>query len=212
MHKERRTQGITGFFTGGDKKVKRLLADRLQAAYDIADAMSYLHSKNIVYRDLKPDNIGFDFDGNLKIFDFGLAKELQQNQQNHDGLYQLTAFTGAIRYMAPEVGLGKRYNLKADIYSWSILMWYIMALEPPFAYFTHDMITDRVFKKGTRPAIRPNWSANITSLLKKCWSSKISNRPHFHDIKDVLRLDLCSKDDASQNTARSENAASDNAV
>lgn len=212
MHKDRRTKGVTGFFTGGKKKVNRLLEDRLQAAYDVADAMSYLHSKKIVFRDLKPDNIGFDYDGNLKLFDFGLAKELPTELEGADGLYRLTAFTGAIRYMAPEVGLGKRYNLKADVYSWSILMWYIMALEPPFAYFTHDMFTHRVFQRGTRPAIRPEWSPNITTLLKNCWSSKIPERPDFHEIKDVLRVQICTKDDSSQYTFWSDNVASENAA
>jgi hypothetical protein len=40
-------------------------------------------------------------------------------------------YTGAIRYMAPEVGKGEPYNLKADVYSWSMLFWFIIKLEPP---------------------------------------------------------------------------------
>jgi serine/threonine protein kinase len=63
----------------------------------------------------KPDNIGFDAKGNVKIFDFGLAKELKDKDRTGDGLYKLTGFTGSIRYMAPEVGLKHAYNQKADI-------------------------------------------------------------------------------------------------
>ena len=53
------------------------------------------------------------------------------DEMDEDGLYRMTKLTGGIRYMSPEVGLGLPYNLKADVYSWSMLMWYIMALEPP---------------------------------------------------------------------------------
>ena len=64
----------------------------------------------------------------MKLFDFGLAKELKDSDRNEDGLYKLTGTTGSFRYMAPEVSLGKPYNLTADVYSWSMIMWFILAL------------------------------------------------------------------------------------
>jgi serine/threonine protein kinase len=57
---------------------------------------------SIIYRDLKPDNIGFDVRGDVKIFDFGLAKEINPKKKLDDGTYNLTADTGSLRYMAPE--------------------------------------------------------------------------------------------------------------
>jgi serine/threonine protein kinase len=79
-----------------DKPRKRAeLLERVQIAYAIADAMEYLHdSVGIVFRDLKPDNIGFDKAGTLKLFDFGLAKELKPGMEKVDGRYQLTGNTG----------------------------------------------------------------------------------------------------------------------
>jgi hypothetical protein len=71
--------------------------------------------------------------------------------------------------MAPEVGLHEPYNLKADVYSWSMLMWYIMALEPPFGLFTPKM---------------------FNRLMKMCWSATIADRPDFSRIKDLLRKEL----------------------
>lgn len=53
-----------------------LLVERINAAIEIAAALEYLHGKRILYRDLKPSNIGYDQTGVLKIFDFGLAVEL----------------------------------------------------------------------------------------------------------------------------------------
>jgi len=116
MHQLRATKGITGALTGGRRKINSLLIERLLVAYDVADALDYLHSRRIIFRDLKPDNIGFDVEGTLKIFDFGLAKELVEDEQNEDGLYNMTGFTGAVRYMAPEVGLRKPYNHKGELF------------------------------------------------------------------------------------------------
>jgi serine/threonine protein kinase len=81
---------------------KRMLKERLQVALDVASVMSYLHSLNLVYRDLKPDNIGFDRDGKLKLFDFGLIKEAKPCNMSKDGRYRMTGHTGSRRYMAPE--------------------------------------------------------------------------------------------------------------
>ena len=84
--------------------------ERVKIALQIADAMEYLHSLNIVFRDLKPDNIGFDESEVLKLFDFGLAKELKPGMERPDGKYQLTGNTGSRRYMAPEVAKECPYN------------------------------------------------------------------------------------------------------
>jgi serine/threonine protein kinase len=93
-HQYSNTRGITGFVTRGRKRASTLQIERILVAYDIASALYYLHSKNIVYRDLKPDNIGFDIDGILKVFDFGLAKELVIDERTEDGLYNMTGMTG----------------------------------------------------------------------------------------------------------------------
>jgi serine/threonine protein kinase len=135
----------------------------------------------------KPDNIGFDAEDTLKIFDFGLAKELKEDEHDGHGLYRMTGFTGAIRYMAPEVGLRKPYNLKADVYSWSMLMWYIMALEPPMGMYTPNMFIDRVFRKGYRPAVKAKWPEKLGELMKACWSESIDERPSFQTIMMTLR-------------------------
>lgn len=81
---------------------KDLLMQRLQFALDLAAVLDYLHGLNIAYRDLKPDNIGFDTTGVLKIFDFGLAREQKDVDRQSDGNYKMTGHTGSRRYMAPE--------------------------------------------------------------------------------------------------------------
>jgi serine/threonine protein kinase len=125
MQMQRRTMGVTGFLCRNKKqRITNLFRERLFVAHDIAEALDYLHSKNVIYRDLvsynnsiweqiltfllsfrllfyyysqKPDNIGFDYDGILKVFDFGLAKELKQKDQDELGLYHnMTGLTGGM--------------------------------------------------------------------------------------------------------------------
>ena len=49
------------------------LAERLLVAHDVGSAVGFLHSNRVIYRDIKPDNIGFDIRGDVKIFDFGVS-------------------------------------------------------------------------------------------------------------------------------------------
>jgi serine/threonine protein kinase len=71
--------------------------ERLSVARDIAHALSYLHSQSICYRDLKPDNCGFNAKGQLKLFDFGLAKRMDPHDRTIHGVYNMTGNTGSLR-------------------------------------------------------------------------------------------------------------------
>ena len=114
------------------KKLKAhdLLVERLLALVDLASAIKFLHENNVIYRDLKPENIGFDIRGDLKLFDFGLSRELPPDTQKDKlGLYQMTCRTGSRRYMSPESTLGYPYNLSSDVYSYSTLAWEIITMK-----------------------------------------------------------------------------------
>jgi serine/threonine protein kinase len=190
MDRERMSKGIGGCF-GGAKRLSELYIERIGASYDVASALFYLHSHNILFRDIKPENIGFSSNGILKLFDFGLAKELQPQDKLSDGTYKnMTGMTGAIRYMSPEVGLGKPYNLAADTYSWAMLTWFILALEPPFGLYTENMIIERAMIKGSRPGIFKSWSNSMKELMKSAWDPVISARPSFLEISLVLKQEL----------------------
>lgn len=67
MDMDRQCKGITGVFTGSKKKLERLQTERIAAAYHLALGMNYLHQRRIVFRDLKPDNVGFDYVGTSNI-------------------------------------------------------------------------------------------------------------------------------------------------
>lgn len=95
--------------------------------------------------------------------------------------------------MSPEVGSGKPYNEKADVYSFSILLWYFMALEPPFGLYTQRMITDRV-PKGKRPVLMDAWPEGVKKIISKCWSGKIKSRPSFESVMKLLKAEVAAVD------------------
>eukprot|EP00529_Nitzschia_sp_RCC80_P022774 CAMPEP_0113505506 /NCGR_PEP_ID=MMETSP0014_2-20120614/35359_1 /TAXON_ID=2857 /ORGANISM="Nitzschia sp." /LENGTH=477 /DNA_ID=CAMNT_0000400835 /DNA_START=179 /DNA_END=1608 /DNA_ORIENTATION=+ /assembly_acc=CAM_ASM_000159 len=110
---------------------------RLEALYDVAKGMEYLHERSIIYRDLKLANIALNEEtGKFCLIDFGLARELKPSDRVVDGgdsstesLYRLTGMTGTPSYCAPEVLRCKWYGLSADVYSFAIVFWEVMALK-----------------------------------------------------------------------------------
>jgi len=178
---------------GGKRAVQEGWAERLTVSYDLSCALKYLHDNNIMYRDIKPDNIGFDVRGDVKIFDFGLAKEFFDDKRAPDGTFKLTGDTGSPRYMAPEVYLGQPYNEKCDTYSFSILVWQILKMELPFDGFTGSMMIKSVYKGGARPKPDTAWSKDLQELLRRGWDASVKNRSTIEDLSETLR-DIVSRE------------------
>ncbi|KAG7343651.1 PASTA sensor-containing serine/threonine protein kinase [Nitzschia inconspicua] len=201
-------------------KRKQLWLDRVSFAYDLSSALSYLHSNHVMHRDLKPANIGFDIRGDIKIFDFGLAKELPTVNNGHLDVFHFTGLCGSPRYMAPEVGMEEPYNELCDVYSFGVLFWEMMALSKPYDKCSMvDLVSD-VWKNdadATRPSpslvgkgrflagrafqrlykIKRNTAAplvgspaSLQSLLKSCWSYQMKYRPSMQQVEYRLRDEI----------------------
>lgn len=164
--------------------------ERLTVAKNIALAIQYLHSQSIVYRDLKPDNVGFNDQGDVKIFDFGLAKCLHPDDKMDNDLYNLTGNTGSLRYMAPEVALGKPYDHRVDSYSFGILFWQLCSLTTPYSGYTCKMHSEFVVRKGNRPQPDSSWQESWIELMTDCWAQDIFYRPNFNYIVTLLENEV----------------------
>ena len=122
----------------------------------------------------------------MKLFDFGLATEVDLSTVREDGTFHLTGFTGSPLYMAPEVAKLLPYNFKADSYSFGILLWQIMSMKTPFEKLTVKALETYVVDGTHRPAIDTTWSENMSNLMKSCWNGNIKKRPSFDTIKTKL--------------------------
>eukprot|EP00540_Astrosyne_radiata_P006903 CAMPEP_0116838156 /NCGR_PEP_ID=MMETSP0418-20121206/9055_1 /TAXON_ID=1158023 /ORGANISM="Astrosyne radiata, Strain 13vi08-1A" /LENGTH=466 /DNA_ID=CAMNT_0004468125 /DNA_START=114 /DNA_END=1514 /DNA_ORIENTATION=- len=171
------------------KRNQHLLADRLHVAFDVAAALNYLHQNDIIYRDLKPDNIGFDIRGDVKLFDFGLAKELDESLRCGE-FYELSGNTGSLRYMAPEVALSETYNLSADVYSFGLLLWQVCSLELPYDGMSRADHSKYVVKGEERPVLDPSWSTPVRILMKRAWEPDPTLRPTMDSIYKILKREI----------------------
>lgn len=107
-------------------------------------AISYLHQNNIIYRDLKPENVLIDKDGYIKITDFGLSK------QNILDNFGASSFCGTPEYLAPEIIENKGHGKAVDWWSLGAIIYEMLTGLPPF--YSKDR--DKLFKNIRSGLIR----------------------------------------------------------
>ena len=140
--------------------------------------MIYLHEQGIVIRDLKPANVGFDDDGKVRLFDFGMARKLEDCDRNE--------ICGSLRYMAPEVMAGKGYSLKTDVYSFGIILYELCSLTVAFDTIKkHSSLADfkrLVVEHTVRPKLGRIACPLTRTLIEDCWQTYSTKRPSFEEI------------------------------
>lgn len=140
---------------------------------EIAIALHHLHVNNIVYRDLKPENVLLDEDGHIKLTDFGTAKQTDENGTLH-------TFCGTPEYIAPEIIQGKPYNFKVDWWSLGILIYEMVFKAPPFYSVNPKRTLDKIVSGNL---IFPGVvDENLVSLIKGLLNKDPKQRFGYNEV------------------------------
>jgi serine/threonine protein kinase len=177
---------------------QHLYLEKMGVCSDLASALSYLHERGVIFRDLKPNNIGF-LNGRVQLFDFGLSRELPG--QNLHEPFEMSGKVGTLRYMAVEVACHRKYNVSADVYSWAMVSYETLTLQKPFGGWTRDMHSNLVCGRGVRPetntaavvaclqgAAGGNNNMGMRGLLEAAWNQSPDNRPNMMQVCQRMQM------------------------
>jgi len=150
----------------------------IQFAFDIARGMVYLHSQNIIHRDLKSSNLLLDKHLNVKIADLGIAREAS--------FTQTMTTIGTVAWTAPEILRHDVYNQQADVYSYAIVLWEMITSKVPFEGIPPMNAGILVASNQLRPEIPPDCDPDLRHLVTWCWQEDPNKRPTFDSILAYL--------------------------
>lgn len=152
----------------------------------IAYGMMSLHQNFVIHRDLKPGNILIDKHFYPHITNFGLSKFIDSGHSKSQ-----SKSCGTPIYMAPEVIDGERYDGKADVYSFGIIMYQIVTDSVPYPLFEKGKLKEFKFNKKVvdenyRPSFTVPVKKEIKKLIQRCWAKNPKDRPTFEEIFNRL--------------------------
>lgn len=174
------------YFRMTDYLASKLVNSTLKTKFviEISHGMKYLHSKNLIYRDLNVDNIMLNLNLEVKMIDFGLAHicDVLYGEEAMSN-FSLTKNVGSDAFMSPEMSNDDDYDSKTDVYSFGVVVYYIFTGKLPNQTFRDKM--------KLKPISLPKESESISKvcieLMKRCLSIKPKDRPTFSEILDFLR-------------------------
>lgn len=186
---EKRINYIVMEFING-KTLKNIITEKgslsneetVNYTLQIASALVAAHRKNIIHRDIKPQNIMITDDGILKVTDFGIARISTEAT-----LTYTTSVLGTVHYISPEQAKGKHIDYRSDLYSLGIVMYEMLIGRVPFdaensVGIALKHINDRVIPPKV---IRPTVSNRLDEIIMKCLEKNPDSR--FQNASALIR-------------------------
>lgn len=165
-------------YVPGDTLAQRLrrgplpIAQALEVGIQVARALEEAHDKSVLHRDIKPQNVILDSDGDAKVADFGIARSEEQKET-------LTgSFLGAVYYTAPE-RFHQEADERSDIYSLGVVLYEMLAGRPPFSGPITFQTVKRIIEEEPPHllSLRPDVSATLAALVHACMAKDRKARP-----------------------------------
>jgi serine/threonine protein kinase/tetratricopeptide (TPR) repeat protein len=162
------------------------VAEAVAILRDIAKALDYAHSKGVVHRDIKPDNVLLT-NGSAAVTDFGVAKAISSSTQGEATLTSIGVALGTPAYMAPEqASADPATDHRADIYAFGVTAYEMLAGRSPFAarsaqqLFAAHATAIPTSLERVRPAVPPA----VAELVMRCLEKRPADRPQ--NAREVL--------------------------
>lgn len=154
-------------------------------ALQIVAGIEHAHRRNIIHRDIKPQNIIVSVDGTVKLVDFGIARMLSQTTRTMGG----KDVVGSVHYISPEQARGNEVDLRTDIYSLGVLMYEMFTGKVPFE--GEEAVSIAMKHVNQKPAapmnVNPNVPRGINDIILKCMEKNPDDR---YQSASELREDL----------------------
>lgn len=149
-------------------------------ACQILSGLAYLHSLNIMYRDMKPENILLDEKGNACLADFGISKVLKENEKTK-------SFVGTPEYVAPEIILQKGHDKTVDIWCFGILLYEMVYGLPPFYNKNQNIMLNWVVKLDPTFPKSIKISDELEDLIKQCLQKDPTKRIGYNNTEEIKK-------------------------
>jgi serine/threonine protein kinase len=179
---------LSKYYPGGNlldqmRLAKRFSEDRTRLyTAEVALALEHLHQNNIIYRDLKLENVLVDSEGHIALTDFGMSKE---NINPKNG--RTSTFVGTYQMMAPEILSGNSYSIAVDWWALGVMVFEMIDGRTPFNAKTNKIIKERIINVDLKFSPRFNEEIKdfVTKLLTKEENKRLGNGPNgFEQIKN----------------------------
>lgn len=158
------------------------LSDAIRYFQSIVEALDYVHSRGIVHRDIKSNNVKITPSGQVKLLDFGIAKSGASPALTVTG-----AFVGTLQYLSPEQLVGGVADVRSDIWSLGVLLYEMTTSHLPFDASTIGELCQKISKASYTPpsVMNQNVPREVQNIISRCLKKNPADR--YQSARELLK-------------------------